>query len=460
MPLTLSDLKAVVESKQFDKLVGEVESESFDAKGQPYQFNAGDHVKREFAKDITAFANAGGGYIFLGVATKQTPVHPGDEVFEVRPFAADLIDPSRHYQILAEWTHPEPKGVTVEWIPFGAAGKGIGVITIPPQSDRTKPFLITKSVDTGKTTETLLGYAERKRDTTDALSVVELQHALQLGMNFAQGISDRLDSVERVLESFFRTTADSEAAVKQAEVLTSRIDFALKHGELHKTRVLILAAYPTESTELKTLFSKQQDSLRQRVKHPPELRYSGWDLGSSDQVQSIEGKLVRSVEGQRKVLDVYRDGCLIFAAPADSSFLAWASNDGRRLNPIALIEVVTNFLRFYSFVLNDMRLGPSKVVFHIQLRNLGLDGIRTYLPPYGVNSIDFRFGYHAKEAPTDNCSAQLTVEADAYDPDRIAYELVRELYLWFGHEEEVIPYTKAEDGISKIDVDQIINSQP
>ena len=38
----------------------------------------------------------------------------------------------------------------------------------------------------------------------------------------------------------------------------------------------------------------------------------------------------------------------------------------------------------------------------------------------------------------------------------IAYELVKEIYLWFGILEEGIPYTKIENGIRIIDIQKII----
>src|SRR5712692_10246548 len=108
MTKTLQELESIVETKQFDELVEEVENECFDVKGQRYQFDAGDYARRELAKDVTSFANAGGGYIFIGATTKKSSAHPGEEVTELRPFPAGLIDADRHYKILSEWTHPEP----------------------------------------------------------------------------------------------------------------------------------------------------------------------------------------------------------------------------------------------------------------------------------------------------------------------------------------------------------------
>ncbi len=61
--LSLDDIKRIVDSADLDKFIGEIENQFFDAKGAPYRFDAGKDEYRELAKDVSAFANSGGGYI-------------------------------------------------------------------------------------------------------------------------------------------------------------------------------------------------------------------------------------------------------------------------------------------------------------------------------------------------------------------------------------------------------------
>jgi hypothetical protein len=49
------------------------------------------------------------------------------------------------------------------------------------------------------------------------------------------------------------------------------------------------------------------------------------------------------------------------------------------------------------------------------------------------------------------------VESGSYNPDRVAFSLIQELYFWFGHSEEAIPYTKESADGKMIDADQIAN---
>ena len=103
-----------------------------------------------------------------------------------------------------------------------------------------------------------------------------------------------------MFESHFQASSKAEAASKRVQELAARVEFALQHDALHAQRTLILGAYPTQPRELKTLFSKQQDSIRRRMENPPTLRYSGWDLGTLDQARFIEGRLGRVATGSRK----------------------------------------------------------------------------------------------------------------------------------------------------------------
>lgn len=456
MPLTLDDLKTIIEQADFDKLVGEVENEFFDAKGQPYQFDAGDHAKREFAKDVTAFANAGGGCIFLGFRTEASSARLGEEIKEIRPLPPELIDPDRHHKLIGEWVYPVPKDLQVRWIPYEGGPKGIGVIYVPQQEGRSKPFLISKTIQDNKSTEILVGYAERNRDITDALTVGELHQALRTGLNMEREILGRFDNIESILDRFTQTTSKTEAIKKLAKVINDRVEFALQHDAMHEKRVLVLSAYPTEFSQLRTLFSKEADSIRRRLENPPDLRYSGWDLGTGDHANSLQGELARVTNGARKVIDLYRDGCLIFAGLADHNFLTHGMEIDQKLNSLALVEVILNFTRFYALVLNDLGERPPEVVFHVEFRNLHQRNLKTFLAPFQINSIRFRCDDGENVAPSDSWNKKFAVKTANYDADLLAYEIVREIYVWFGHTEEVIPYMLITDGKRIIDEKQII----
>lgn len=80
---------------------------------------------------------------------------------------------------------------------------------IPQQKESLKPFLITRTFDDKKRVETLFGYAERKQDTSQPLSVIDLQTALRSGFNYENTVRNRLDNLELLV----RQLVDSSVTV-------------------------------------------------------------------------------------------------------------------------------------------------------------------------------------------------------------------------------------------------------
>jgi hypothetical protein len=220
-------------------------------------------------------------------------------------------------------------------------------------------------------------------------------------------------------------------------------------------RSLVLAATPMENAELRTIFSDQPDSIRRKMENPPTLRGPGWDLPSSTQAEFVKGELIRTVESGRIIADLYRDGTLVVGAKVDQDFLAWSDKNDLRLHPLALIEVTVNFTRFYRDVLADFRATPAQVKFRVELNNMHLEGQKVLLRSGSVQRFPTLEGGARKEAPTDTWSKEFVVSSESYDPDEIAFRMIRELYLWFGHAEEAMPYTKDTAGTRTIDADQI-----
>ena len=151
-------------------------------------------------------------------------------------------------------------------------------------------------------------------------------------------------------------------------------------------------------------------------------------------------------------MDLYRDGCLVLAGAISKEFLAWANNSSSRIHPLALIELITNFANFFQLVLNDLRTPPKQLKFGIELNGLQLNGVKISLPEGPINPMGL-IG-HNREAPKDTWNCSIAIEGD-YNPESIAFQLARELYVWFGHSDEAIPYTKGAGENQAIDIDQI-----
>ncbi len=227
MSLSKVTLSNIINASDFDLLVGEIESEWFECKRQPYQIEK-ESQKRELAKDVSSFANAQGGYIFIGVRTKTSITHFGDEVEKIRPFDQSLLNTNQYHDIIKEWVYPEVENVSIQWKPTkNDSRKGVVVIHIPEQHESLKPFLIKKTLDGEKYSEIVFGYAKRKRDISDHLSVIDLQAALRTGLNYENTLRDRLDNLELLVQQLVDQSVMTADRIE--ELISERIERALEN---------------------------------------------------------------------------------------------------------------------------------------------------------------------------------------------------------------------------------------
>jgi hypothetical protein len=174
-----------------------------------------------------------------------------------------------------------------------------------------------------------------------------------------------------------------------------------------------------------------------------------------ERAKIVRGEFIRACNDNYKILDLHRDGTLIFAVRADGSFLAWNTPENeQRLNSVALIESTYNFLRLYELVVSDLKEKPLKLNFRVDLNHLHLDGVRSYLLPYSTEDWTY-LGTEPHFAPSDDFTKVIEANGEHFDPREIEFRLVKEVYLWFGLEEDKIPYTKMDTDSQKIDPDTI-----
>jgi len=162
--LTVEQIKAILDSGNFDAFITAVEDEQIECKAAPYQLHEA-HQKQELAKDVSGFANANGGVILIGVRTERNSTHFGDEITEIRAFSRMLVDPNQYQDIIRSWIYPAPQQVDIRWFPYAVdREKGIVAIIIPDQIMTWRPFLIKGTVDDkGKCVKVVFGYVERQR---------------------------------------------------------------------------------------------------------------------------------------------------------------------------------------------------------------------------------------------------------------------------------------------------------
>ncbi|MDT0616574.1 AlbA family DNA-binding domain-containing protein, partial [Streptomyces lancefieldiae] len=125
----LNDLKsalAALEAHQPGSLLGLRETQWLDAKSGPYQL-ADPKAVEELTKDVSAFANGGGGVIIVGIATRvEHDAEVLDHIVGLDPTAVN-VDQIR--KLIRQRITPTPRGVRVGW--SGADSERVLFIEVP-----------------------------------------------------------------------------------------------------------------------------------------------------------------------------------------------------------------------------------------------------------------------------------------------------------------------------------------
>ena len=143
---SIEELEKIINEGNFDSLIGKIENDFFDCKKGIYDLKK-DSSKRELAKDVSSFANLGGGYILIGPQTRKSRKLFGDEIKEISLLNQDLVDVKQCFDVIRDWIYPEVEGLKIEWKPSkNDKNKGILIIQAPSQKEILKPFLVKKIV--------------------------------------------------------------------------------------------------------------------------------------------------------------------------------------------------------------------------------------------------------------------------------------------------------------------------
>lgn len=260
--MTKEEIQKFIESRDFESLIGETENEWFECKGQPYRLD-NDAAKRELAKDVSSFANAEGGFIFIGLSAKKSALHSGDEVETPHPFPQNLVDKTRYYDVIRAWVYPEIEGLKIKWNEMPTQPvKGLVVITIPKQRDSIRLFLITKTPINGKTqAEIFCGYAQRKGDISQPLSIVDLQRSLRSGFHYEKQLNERLNEIEILLKTAFKAGQIGSEINDYEDKIAERLEQSIEDVGLKSERIILISAYPNQSNQLKTIFLSSEGSI-------------------------------------------------------------------------------------------------------------------------------------------------------------------------------------------------------
>lgn len=229
--MSFNSIKEILDGRRFDELIGLDEDTWLEAKGRnPYDFTtpAG---RYELAKDVSAFANAEGGFLIVGLTTAIVP-----EAMTERIAAHDLCAPAdfdapQYLGLINEYVHPGIKDLKAYWLPVNApATHGLGIVEVPAQSANNKYFLIAKVIESGATLKQIVfGIAKRNESSNDPFTVAELYKYTQSGKHpVPQTLARVEEKLDRLIEAQMQPNS---AAIGPDEIYAERAARILEDEE-------------------------------------------------------------------------------------------------------------------------------------------------------------------------------------------------------------------------------------
>lgn len=230
--MSFDSIRAILDSGRFAELVGLDEDTWLEAKGRnPYDLNS-PGGRYELAKDVSAFANADGGFLIVGLTTQVLLETKAERITGQDLCTQAEFEVGRYLGVIKENVHPEIKNLEIYWLPVGAAGThGLGVVEVPPQSPNHKYFLIASVVEAGAALKQIVfGIAKRNESSNDPFTIAELYKYTQSGKHPVPQTLARLEEkIERLLQMQGRSPV---AAADPERVYAERATRILKQDSV------------------------------------------------------------------------------------------------------------------------------------------------------------------------------------------------------------------------------------
>ncbi len=459
--LSLGEIIAILDRGTFDELTGTNESETFDAKGAPYQVGIGDKVsqdlaKHELAKDVSAFANVRGGVILIGVETAKERIVAGEYVARCRLLGRSFVDVEQYSKLLEEWICPPVAGLSIKWYQRSDDPKlGIVAIIIPPESAQGRPYLVRRYVDSGgRIKGTLFGHYERVDERTVPTSIEMLRSRLMAGTDI-QPVNDRLTVIESTLVDIVAKLAmlsTNLPATPQpglnGQTIGVRVANATAVIQREADPNIILTATPSNLVGFPDLFTSRAAEVVKLFENPPVLRQDGFSIRLNKQSEIVDARLRRSAYTGNKLLELWKDGLLIAIGPGDDNLLCWmresTPNQGLSIHNFVLAEVTLNFVKLAIQIFTCATPSPEALQFSLLLDNMSVNSRPCTLSTGREDSPFPDIAARTASAPSSRIEAFYSAKFEGIDDGSVAYELLGQLYATFGFEYSEMPYIETQ----------------
>lgn len=425
---------AKITAEDIRRLVAEHvrEDQFLDFKRDPYPAN--DYGRQELAKDVSAFANAAGGYIIIGIAEngegRAEAVVPVADAESVRRSMRDRC-----------LTIIEPRLTELD----------IGIIRVDdhdiivcrvPESPRKPHATVTDREHHS--------FWLRYQDGIKLMTVAEIRDAIAGDAVQREIAQLRREMTLRREAGLIQDEREREVDERGLLQLQTPVAFAEHAERLFRVEVGDLPYLRVTATPLPVAgrdIREHREAIARLLSSPPQYRRHGFGLrmGVAD-----EGVRQTAAGLRRPRLDFYHlrllwNGHLEYWSAVDSA-LTWGMNQNmpaaeRSFNPLVIIETTATFIRLARDVWTAAGI-TGEAEFRLMLK--GVQGRK--IPPYADNTYGRLFGIHGLGDETigrfqdpDMHVGPVRERIDAL-PATVVFRLISEVYFRLGYQREHIPY--------------------
>jgi len=428
--LALSDLFVILTDWWEDeaRLIGVEESQELEFKERAHNLGS-DHGKLEFAKDISAMANGGGGVILYGVRTARDPAIGRDVSDRVTPLLEGEVNVAQLESVARDWIYPPQRTLEIREWPNGS-GQMLVSIRIPRLAEPDALAIIRGAELDEQVKRNVFGVAMRHGDRVDHFNPDEIYQWIRLGRRVA-GLPLGMIAHE----------PDGPGPSEEANAELQSLRDVFAGGDWP---VYVLQAWPGTAARLRGIHDR--DGLRGALEHQAPLRpQGGFNLGWLREADVYrDGGLSMSL-GDREGIRVVPSGVITFFGNGGPDLLGWGMDrhgEQPLVNPTALAELTYEFTRIaLGVALPSMQPAPQLILFRVAI--LYADRPRPIALRAGYPTM-YNFAepalFHGEELVDD-----LEMPIDAA-PELVAGEVLRDFYSAFGLGREAIPFLNRETG--------------
>lgn len=419
MPLcTNSEIIKALSQHRADDVLGTPETTTLDFKQILYPLDI-DKGRFDLCLHVTAMANAAGGLIVCGFKADQAPTEVHECATKVTKVPRKLLDVPRHKDVLLQNVWPRVQ-VAFDFYPHSPEDQDNGflVIDVQPLPVHERYAMVRKFLnDKGNLAE---GFAipVRHGDQTTYPSAEELHRLLTDGSRFHE------------LVHLGALSQQAPAAGSAVSELDARLDAMLRSKPSWSELELPVLAWQSAPDQPKTLLDgmyERDGGVYGALDRPEILRESGFNfeiLGNPPRIEA--GALIKSEP--RKAIRVEPDGTVTAAALATHDMLGWASrpqDSYQRLNVIVLTEMTLEYYRLVDTHITPQAPGP----WRHRIRVFRFQEPTTIV--LGTGGGNPQFPMHGEVRPASSQEWNQSWESIG-DPERDAYEALRQIYALFG----------------------------